>query len=402
MNYEAGEHNTWSKAALLIYSETLTPEMIGARLQLAASETFRKGESKSSRVQIPRKVHQWNLYSPLEDEVDLTEHVQWLLDALEPKLDALQALFASCEVKFYFGFSSDHGQGGFTLNPPTLARLAKLGIPFSLSLYPPDASWGSDPEDVPPPDSAAQPGTIYLAGAGPGDPGLLTLRTLRLLETSDVILPDDLVSDEVLALAQSAARQHPPQIIYVGKRCGQPRITQAGIHDLMLEHASPRSGKPAKSVLRLKSGDPLVFGRAAEEIAFLTEHSIPFEVVPGITTAFAVAAALKTPLTDRSSASKLIFATAHHAKDKLELTPKWQGTFPPDATLVVYMPGRRFRQLADELIASGIAPQTPCVAVSKASTPEEHIHRSTLATLNDDAVGPAPVILLIGDAIRPA
>ncbi len=243
----------------------------------------------------------------------------------------------------------------------------------------------------------AEPGVVYLAGAGPGDPGLLTLRALRLLETADVILPDDLVSDEVLALATSATRQRPPQIIYVGKRCGQPRITQAGIHELMLEHAGA-----GKSVVRLKSGDPLIFGRAAEEIAFLTEHSIPFEIVPGITAAFSVAAALKTPLTDRSSASKLIFATAHHAKDRLELTPKWEGAFPPDATLVIYMPGRRFRQLAEELIESGIAPETPCVAVSKASTPEEHVHHATLATLTDDAVGPAPVVLLIGDAIRPA
>jgi uroporphyrin-III C-methyltransferase len=254
----------------------------------------------------------------------------------------------------------------------------------------------------------AKPGTVYLAGAGPGDPGLLTLRTLRLLETADVILPDDLVSDEVLALATSATRRHPPQIIYVGKRCGQPRITQAGIHDLMLEHASPKNGSPGKSVLRLKSGDPLVFGRAAEEIAFLTEHNIAFEIVPGITAAFAVAAALKTPLTDRSSASKLIFATAHHARRaddenaKIELTPKWQGAFPPDATLVVYMPGRHFRQLADDLVASGVEPETPCVAVSSAGTPQEHILHTTLAAIQDNQVGPAPVILLIGQAIRPA
>jgi len=243
----------------------------------------------------------------------------------------------------------------------------------------------------------AQPGTVYLVGAGPGDPGLLTLRALKLLQTADVILPDDLVSDEVLALASPSAL-----VIPVGKRCGQPRITQAGIHALMLEHAAPKNGMPGRSVLRLKSGDPLVFGRASEEIAALTEAHIPFEIVPGITAAFAVAAELKTPLTDRSSASKLIFATAHHAKDKLELTPKWEGAFPPDATLVVYMPGRRFRQLSGELIASGISPETPCVAVSKASTSEERIHRTTLAALEDDAVGPAPVLLLIGHAIQPA
>jgi len=244
-------------------------------------------------------------------------------------------------------------------------------------------------------NKSAQPGVVYLAGAGPGDPELLTLRALRLLQTADVILPDDLVSDEVLALASPSAL-----IVPVGKRCGQPRITQEGIDALMLEHAGPKDGKPGRSVLRLKSGDPLVFGRASEEIAALTEARIPFEIVPGITAAFAVAAELKTPLTDRSSASKLIFATAHHAKDKLELTPRWEGSFPPDATLVIYMPGRRFRQLADELIASGIAPETPCVAVSKASTLEEQVHRTTLKQIEDEAIGPAPVILLIGYAIR--
>jgi uroporphyrin-III C-methyltransferase len=241
-------------------------------------------------------------------------------------------------------------------------------------------------------NTSAAPGVVYLVGAGPGDPELLTLRALRLLQTADVVLPDDLVSDEVLALAPPSAL-----VVPVGKRCGQPRITQAGIHALMLKHAGA-----GRSVVRLKSGDPLVFGRAAEEIAALTEAAIPFEIVPGITTAFAVAAGLKTPLTDRGAASKLVFTTAHHAKDKLELTPNWEGAFPKDATLVVYMPGRRFRQLADELIVSGIDANTPCVAVSKASTPDEHVHRTTLAGLEDDAVGPAPVLLLIGHAIQPA
>jgi len=244
--------------------------------------------------------------------------------------------------------------------------------------------------------SKAQPGVVYLVGAGPGDPGLLTLRALRLLQTADVVLPDDLVSDEVLALASPSAL-----VVPVGKRCGQPRITQAGIHALMLEHATA-----TRSVLRLKSGDPLVFGRAGEEIDFLTEHHIPFEIVPGITAAFAVAAELKTPLTDRSSASKLIFATAHHAAPqpgtpaRLELAPKWDGAFPKDATLVIYMPGRNFRLLADDLIASGIDAETPCVAVSKASTADERVHRTTLKQLEDEAIGPAPVLMLIGYAIR--
>jgi len=235
----------------------------------------------------------------------------------------------------------------------------------------------------------AESGHVYLVGAGPGDPALLTLRAAHLLKTADVILPDDLVSDEILALASPTAL-----VVPVGKRCGQPRITQAGIHDLMLEHAGAGS-----SVIRLKSGDPLVFGRAAEEIAFLREHNIPFEIVPGITAAFAVAAALETPLTDRTRASRLIFATAHHAAGKLSLTPSWSGAFPDQATLVIYMPGRDFETLAQDLVASGIAPETPCTAVSQASTPEQHIHITTLAALSSAEVGPAPVLLLIGPQV---
>jgi uroporphyrin-III C-methyltransferase len=235
----------------------------------------------------------------------------------------------------------------------------------------------------------AVPGHVYLVGAGPGDPALLTLRAAHLLKTADVILPDDLVSDEILGLASPTAN-----IIPVGKRCGQPRITQSGIHDLMLEHASAES-----SVIRLKSGDPLVFGRAGEEIAFLRQHHIPFEIVSGITTAFAVAATLEATLTDRTRASKLILATAHHAAGKMSLTPSWTGSLPEEATLVIYMPGRDFETLAADLIASGIARETPVTAVSRASTAEEQVHVTTLAALRSVDIGPAPVILLVGPEI---
>jgi uroporphyrin-III C-methyltransferase len=236
----------------------------------------------------------------------------------------------------------------------------------------------------------AEAGTVYLVGAGPGDPGLLTIRALKLIQTADVILPDDLVSDEVLDLASPSA-----EIIPVGKRCGQPRITQAGIHELMLHHA-----RAERSVVRLKSGDPLIFGRAGEEMAALREAGIPFEIVPGITAAFAVAAELKTPLTDRTSASKLILATAHHAAGKLSLTPSWSGAFPDESTLVIYMPGRDFGALAADLVASGIAPETPCVAVSKATTPDQHVVSTNVGQLGSAEIGPAPVLLLIGKAIQ--
>ncbi len=235
----------------------------------------------------------------------------------------------------------------------------------------------------------AEPGHVYLCGAGPGDPDLLTVRAAHLLATSDVILPDDLVSDAILDMASQTA-----EIIPVGKRCGQPRVTQAGIHALMVQHAGD-----GRSVLRLKSGDPLVFGRANEEIEALRGARIPFEIVPGITTAFAVAAKLKTPLTDRNSASKLVLATAHHAAGKPEPVA-WEGAFPADSTLVLYMPGRDFSELSASLIRSGIPQETPVAAVSKASTPEEHVVMTTLAELPGAGAGPAPLILLIGPAIQ--
>ena len=233
------------------------------------------------------------------------------------------------------------------------------------------------------------PGTVYLVGAGPGAPDLLTLRAARLLATAEVVLPDDLVSDDVLAMTNPAAL-----IIPVGKRCGEPRITQAGIHELMLAHA--RAGR---SVVRLKSGDPLVFGRANEEMEALREAKIPFEIVSGITAAFAVAAALQTPLTNRDSASKLILATAHHAAGKT-VPVAWQGAFPPESTLVLYMPGRDFVTLSASLIASGVLPDTPVAAVSKVSTPYQQVVSTTIAGLPSSNPGPAPLILLIGQAIR--
>ena len=245
----------------------------------------------------------------------------------------------------------------------------------------------------------AQPGMVYLVGAGPGDPGLLTLRAAELLKTCDVILPDDLVSDAILDLASPTA-----QIIPVGKRCGQPRITQAGIHELMLHHASPNNGHHPSSVLRLKSGDPLVFGRAGEEIAFLREHGIPFEIVPGISAAFAVAASLQTPsqTAPPHPSSSSPPPTTPIPKTSSSSSQNWSGAFPDDATFVLYMPGRAFRSLADDLIASGIPPNTPCVAVSKATTSEQQIHSTTLAQLQDGRSRPPPpsLALLIGRAIQ--
>jgi uroporphyrin-III C-methyltransferase len=232
-------------------------------------------------------------------------------------------------------------------------------------------------------------GLVYLVGAGPGDPELLTLRALRLLESADVIFHDDLVPDEVLALVHRHAL-----ITSVGKRCGKPRITQAEIHTLMID-----SARAGQSVVRLKSGDPLVFGRAGEEIAALRAADIPFEVVPGVTAAFAAGAALQLPLTDRTSASKLILCTGHHATGK-DAAPIWSGSLPEDATLVVYMPGRNTGRLAAELVAAGVAADVPCCAISHAATSRQSFAATRLRGLPELTCGPAPLLLLIGRAME--
>lgn len=237
----------------------------------------------------------------------------------------------------------------------------------------------------------AEKGSVYLVGAGPGDPELLTLRALRLLESADVIFHDDLVPDEVLALAHRHAL-----ITSVGKRCGRPRITQAEIHTLMID-----SALAGQSVVRLKSGDPLVFGRAGEELTALRAAGVPFEVVPGVTAASAAGAALALPLTDRKRASKLILCTGHHAAEKQSTAPLWSGPLPDDATLAIYMPGRDTARIAQELAATGLAADIPCCAISHAATPRQSYVTSRLDALAALACGPAPLLLLVGRAMEP-
>jgi uroporphyrin-III C-methyltransferase len=204
-----------------------------------------------------------------------------------------------------------------------------------------------------------------------------------------VIFHDDLVSDEVLALVHRHAL-----LTSVGKRCGKPRITQAGIHALMIE-----SARAGQSVVRLKSGDPLVFGRAGEEIAALRAARVPFEIVPGVTAALAAGAVLSLPVTDRKSASKLIFCTGHHATGK-DATPIWQGPLPEDATLVIYMPGRDTARIARELATCGVAAEVPCCAISHAATPRQSYAACRLAELAALPCGPAPLLLLVGRAMQ--
>jgi uroporphyrin-III C-methyltransferase/precorrin-2 dehydrogenase/sirohydrochlorin ferrochelatase len=234
---------------------------------------------------------------------------------------------------------------------------------------------------------ADEGGKIWLVGAGPGDPDLLTVKALRLIQSAHVILHDDLVPRAILDLGRHA------EIINVGKRCGVKSITQEEIHALMIEHA--RNGR---RVVRLKSGDPLIFGRAAEEISALTDAGVPFEVVPGITAAFAAAAAIPCSLTDRNSASNVTFSTGHHAASHNESQlPQLE-----DTTRVVYMPGRDLRMLAAQWLAEGLPAEFPCAVVSRAAQPGQEVFHMTLGELGDAVPVAAPSIVLAGWAIRDA
>jgi len=227
----------------------------------------------------------------------------------------------------------------------------------------------------------AQRGTVYLTGAGPGAADLLTLRARALIESASCILHDDLVSAEVLALGRPDALTR-----NVGKRCGQKIVTQEQIHAWMIEYA--RAGH---SVVRLKSGDPTVFGRASEEIAALTATQVPFEIVPGISASFAAAAAAQVSLTDRDSSSRVVLTTRHRAGNVTG------GICAEDigSTIALYMPGKDYAALEHELLEQGWPLETRCAIVSAASLPSQQVSVVRLADLSHTQPLPAPVVILI-------
>ncbi len=236
---------------------------------------------------------------------------------------------------------------------------------------------------------AANVGRVALVGAGPGDPGLLTLRALRLLNEADVILHDRLVSREVLALARRDA-----EFVEVGKQVGgDHHATQERIHQVLIDNA--RAGK---RVVRLKGGDSFVFGRGGEELEFLHAHGIAFEVVPGITAALACGAYAGIPLTHREHAQSLRFVTAH-CKDSAD-TLDWQALAAERQTLVVYMGVAGLEHLRDSLVSHGKSPGTPFALVENGSRPEQRVVIGTLADLPETARAhgvKSPALLIIGE-----
>ena len=241
------------------------------------------------------------------------------------------------------------------------------------------------------PDAMAQRSSVTLVGAGPGDPRLLTLKALRALQDADVILHDRLIGPGILDLARRDAER-----IDVGKRVGEDHdATQARIHALMLRHA--RAGQ---RVVRLQGGDPLVFGRGGEELEFLRAHDVPCEVIPGVTAAFAAAAAVGVPLTDR-----------RHARSVTLLSPRGQtgldeqALAAPGQTLVIYMGVGELDALSHSLIARGRSADIPCVLVENASLPQQRTLTGTLAELpalaREHGIR-APALLIVGEVAAQA
>jgi uroporphyrin-III C-methyltransferase/precorrin-2 dehydrogenase/sirohydrochlorin ferrochelatase len=237
-------------------------------------------------------------------------------------------------------------------------------------------------------------GSVALVGAGPGDPELLTLKALRALQSADIILYDRLVSPEILELARREARR-----MLVGKAGNGPRCRQDDINALMLKLA--RSGQ---RVVRLKGGDPMVFGRAAEEIAICRAAGIPVEVVPGITAALGAAAELQVPLTDRPLARRRQFITAHTEAGGPPAC-NWASVADPQTVTVFYMGAGTFARMLPELIAAGLPPATPALAVTSATTPRSAHVRCAVCDLPaalEGLDGSEPCLIMLGNGLAGA
>ncbi|KAL5760542.1 hypothetical protein ACOSQ2_019380 [Xanthoceras sorbifolium] len=236
------------------------------------------------------------------------------------------------------------------------------------------------------------PGNVYLVGTGPGDPELLTLKAMRVIQKADLLLYDRLVSNDVLDLVGPNAR-----LLYVGKTAGYHSRTQEEIHELLLSFA-----EAGATVVRLKGGDPLVFGRGGEEMDFLQQQGIQVKVIPGITAASGIAAELGIPLTHRGVANSVRFLTGHSRKGGTDPLFVAENAADPDSTLVVYMGLSTLPSLALKLMHHGLLPNTPAAAIERGTTPQQRVVFAELKDLADKITSSeltSPTLIVIGKVV---
>jgi len=226
-------------------------------------------------------------------------------------------------------------------------------------------------------------GKVYLVGAGPGDPELLTLKAVRLLAEAEIVLHDSLVSREVLARISPDAK-----VIDVGKRCGKKLLTQDEINALLMSYAASHA-----VVVRLKGGDPSIFGRAGEELQALRDAKVEFEVVPGVTAALGAAAAAGISLTDRRVASQVLLTTFSRGPEANAMD--W-GCLTPATTLILYMPGPDYGEVARRLTEAGLPDDLPCAIVSGACGVQQQVRWSRVGALSLEETLPAPSLMIVG------
>jgi uroporphyrin-III C-methyltransferase/precorrin-2 dehydrogenase/sirohydrochlorin ferrochelatase len=234
-------------------------------------------------------------------------------------------------------------------------------------------------------------GEVFLVGAGPGDPELLTLKAVRLIQQADVVFYDRLVSAAILEYCNSKAEMY-----YVGKAMADHAVPQEDINQLLADHA-----RLGKTVLRLKGGDPFIFGRGGEEIELLAEQKVPFQVVPGITAASGCSSYAGIPLTHRDYAQSVRFVTGH-LKDGTANLP-WKELIHPQQTLVIYMGLSGISHISQELIAHGMSSDTPIALIEKGTRPEQKVYTSTLADISQVIANnsiSAPTLSIIGDVVK--